>query len=329
MTVIDVHTHMFSEAWFELLKAKGAPRFEVKPSKDWPAPLGIYADGAPFATPQPAHFDYELRLKDMDAAKVDMAIVSLTAPNCYWGDADTSLKAAQLVNDDMAAAQTTWPDRIRWFASMPWEHEDLALKELDRACDAGAVGVMVLANIAGRSLTDPGFANIWKAIDTRGLPVLIHPTAPPATGELDIRNYNLIAQIGFMFDTSLAVARLIYDGFLQKYPNVKFIAAHAGATLPYLVGRMDICYDNMVAVRENVTERPSELLREIYYDSVTFQLDSLKLCVEVGGADKVMYGSDYPHNIGDMRGCLTRVDALPYATRKAVRGKNAERIFNL
>jgi aminocarboxymuconate-semialdehyde decarboxylase len=329
MTVIDVHTHMFSEAWFELIKEKGAPRFEVKPSKDWPAPLGIYADGAPFATPQPAHFDYELRLKDMDVAKVDIAIVSLTAPNCYWGDAETSLKAAQLVNDDMAAAQTTWPDRIRWFASIPWEHEELALKELDRACDAGAVGVMVLANIAGRSLTDPGFANIWKAIDKRGLPVLIHPTAPPATGQLDIRKYNMIAQIGFMFDTSMAVARLIYEGFLQTYPNVKFIAAHAGATLPYLVGRMDMCYDNMVAVRENVTERPSDLLREIYYDSVTFQLDSLKLCVEVGGSDKVMYGSDYPHNIGDMRGCLTRVDALPYATRKAVRGKNAERIFKL
>ncbi len=329
MTVIDVHTHMFSEAWFELIKEKGGPRFEVKPSKDWPAPLGIYADGAPFATPQPAHFDYELRIRDMDAAKVDMAIVSLTAPNCYWGDAETSLKAAQLVNDDMASAQTTWPDRIRWFASIPWEHEELALAELERACNAGAVGVMVLANIAGRSLTDPGFAAIWKAIDTRGLPVLIHPTAPPATGELDIRKYNMIAQIGFMFDTSLAVARLIYDGFLQKYPNVKFIAAHAGATLPYLVGRMDICYDNMVAVRENVTERPSELLREIYYDSVTFQLDSLKLCVEVGGSDKVMYGSDYPHNIGDMRGCLTRVDALPYETRKAVRGKNAERIFKL
>lgn len=328
-TVIDVHTHMLSESWFELIKEKGAPLYEVKPSKDWPAPLGIHSDGAPFMTPQPGHFDYELRLKTMDEHKVDIAIVSLTAPNCFFGDGETSLKAAQLVNDDMAAAQTTWPDRIRWFTSIPWEHEELALQELERTTKNGAIGVMVLANINGRSLTEEAFAPIWRAIDKKGLPVLVHPTAPPGTNELDIRKYNLIAQVGFMFDTSLAVSRLIYDGFLDKYPNVKLIASHAGATLPYLAGRMDICYDNMVAVRENVTERPSDLLREIYYDSVTHRFDALQMCIDVGGDDKVMYGSDWPHNIGDMRGCLARVDALPYDQRSKVRGQNAMRIFNI
>jgi aminocarboxymuconate-semialdehyde decarboxylase len=329
MLAIDVHTHMLSRPWFELLQEKGKPRFRVKPSKDFPAPLGIYADGAPFMTPQEGHFDYELRIKRMNEAKVDLAIVSLTAPNCFWGGPKTSLKAARLVNDDMAAAQTTWPDRIRWFCSIPWEHPTLALQELDRATKAGAVGVMVLANIAGRSLTDPKFAPIWKAIDKKGLPVLVHPTNPPGTKALDLQRFNLIAQIGFMFDTSLAVARLLYDGFLDAYPNVKLIAAHAGAALPYLVGRMDICFDNMAAVRETAKERPTELLRRIYYDSVTFRLDSLHMAVEVGGADKMLYGSDYPHNIGDMRGCLTRVDALPYDQRGAARGGNARRIFNL
>jgi aminocarboxymuconate-semialdehyde decarboxylase len=328
-TVIDVHTHMLSRAWFELLKQKGKPRYAVKPSKDWPAPLGIYANGAPFMTPQEGHFDYELRIKKMNEAKVDLAIVSLTAPNCFWGGPKTSLKAAQIVNDDMAAAQTAWPDRIRWFCSIPWEHADLAVAELERCAKAGAIGVMVLANIAGRSLTDPRFQPVWKAIDKKGLPVLVHPTSPPGTKYLDVNRFNLIAQVGFMFDTSLAVARLIYDGFLSTYPNIKLIAAHAGGTLPYLVGRMDMCFDNMVAVREMVKQRPSELLRHIYYDSVTFTLDALAMCVEVGGADKILYGSDYPHNIGDMRGCLARVDALPHDQRLAARGRNARRIFKL
>jgi aminocarboxymuconate-semialdehyde decarboxylase len=329
MTVIDVHTHMLSQAWFDLLKQKARPRFTVKPSKDHPAPLGIYADGAPFMTPQPGHFDYEMRIREMNRAKVDVAIVSLTAPNVFWGGPKTSLKAAQLVNDDMEAAETAWPDRIRWFCSIPWEHPDLALPELDRATKAGAIGVMVLANVAGRSLTDARFAPVWKAIDKKGLPVLVHPTAPPGTKQLDLQRFNLIAQIGFMFDTSLAIARLIYDGFLDAYPNVKLIAAHAGGTLPYLVGRMDMCFDNMAAVREKVKERPSELLRRVYYDSVTFTLDSLKQAVEVGGADKMLYGSDYPHNIGDMTGCLARVDALPHDQRMAARGRNAIRLFRL
>jgi aminocarboxymuconate-semialdehyde decarboxylase len=327
--VIDVHTHMLSREWFELLRAKGAPRYQVKPSKDVPAPLGIYADGAPFMTPQEGHFDYEMRIKRMNEAKVDLAIVSLTAPNCFWGGPKTSLRAAQLVNDDMARAQTAWPDRIRWFCSIPWEHAELALAELERATAAGAIGVMVLANIAGHSLTDARFAQIWKAIDKKRLPVLVHPTNPPGTKELDVQRFNLIAQVGFMFDTSLAIARLLYAGFLDTYPNVTLIAAHAGGTLPYLVGRMDICFENMVAVREKVHERPSELLRRIGYDTVTFTRDALAMCVEVGGAENVMYGSDYPHNIGDMRGCLARVDTLPHGQRLAIRGRNARRMFRL
>jgi aminocarboxymuconate-semialdehyde decarboxylase len=157
----------------------------------------------------------------------------------------------------------------------------------------------------------------------------MHPTAPPGMPEMDMRVYNLIASVGFMFDTTLAVARMIFDGFFDTYPNLKLIASHAGGALPYLVGRFDICFENMNACRVKIDRPPAEYLRHIYYDSVTYRQESLNLCVEVGGADKVMYGSDYPHNIGDMKGCLKRVDALPDAQMKAVRSGNARRIFKL
>ena len=83
----------------------------------------------------------------------------------------------------------------------------------------------------------------------------------------------------------------------------------------------------MPAARVNITQKPSTYLQRIYYDSVVFQQDSLAMCIAVGGADKVLYGSDYPHNIGDMKGCLARVDALPTGQRAAVRSGNATRIF--
>lgn len=327
MTVIDVHTHMLSEAWIDLLRRHGAPRYEVRPSKD--APYGIFKSGAPFMTPMPGHFDYELRIKSMDEASVDLAIVSLTCPNAFFGTPEISLKAAQLVNDDMARAQRTWPDRIRWLASLPWEHPKLALEELRRACDQGAVGVMVLANINDRSLTEEAFAPIWSEINRRGLPVLVHPTAPPGTPEMDMQVYNLIASVGFMFDTSLAIARMIFDGFFDRYPNLKIIASHAGGALPYIAGRMDRCFEQMNAARVKIDRAPTEYLRHIYYDAVTYRQDALELCVNIGGSDRVMYGSDYPHNIGDMKGCLARVDALPEAERQAVRSSNAQRIFKL
>ncbi|HEY3231785.1 MAG TPA: amidohydrolase family protein [Roseiflexaceae bacterium] len=327
MTVIDVHTHMLNRDWVELLRKHGAPRYDVRKSLD--APEGIFLDGAPFMTPMPGHFDYDERIRRMDEARVDMAIISLTCPNVYWGGEEISLQAARIVNDDMARAQRAHPSRIRWMASLPWEYPARAVAELQRAHESGAVGVMVLANIAGASLTSPHFAPIWQAIDDLALPVLVHPTAPPGTPEMDLRAYNLIASIGFIFDTSLSIARMMFDGFFERYPNLKIIASHAGGALPYLVGRLDQCFDNMNACRTSTSVRPTEFMRHIYYDAVTYRQEALELCVAVGGADRVMYGSDYPHNIGDMKGCLARVDNLSPAQREAVRGSNAARVFKL
>lgn len=325
--VIDVHTHMLNKAWLGLLEKHGGPKYTLKTVKG--GLRAIHLDGAPFMTPVPNMFDWEARIANMDKARVDIAITSLTCPNAYWGSAAVSLKAAQVMNDEMAQAQTAWPGRIRWFASLPWQHEKLALEELKRACKKGAVGVMVLANIGGKALTDPAFAKIWKEIDRRKLPVLVHPSAPPGTSEMGLHEFQLTAPIGFTFDTSLAGARCIYDGFFDRYPNLKLILSHGGGALPYLVGRLDICWDNIPAARAKTLEPPRNYMRRIYVDSVVFRQDVLDMCVSVCGTDNVLYGSDYPHTIGDMAGCLSRVDALPGDVREKVRGFNARRIFGL
>ena len=325
--VIDVHTHCLTEAWFDLLQQYGGPRYTVKEVRG--GLRAIHLDDAPFMTPVPAMFDYDLRLKTMNQHGVDLCIVSLTCPNCYWGGPEISLQAARIMNDDMAAAQIAHPDRLRWLASLPWQYPDIALAELDRACAAGASGVMVLANIDGRPLTDPKFAAIWKAIDARGLPVLVHPTAPPGVAEMEMSRFQLTASIGFTFDTSLAVARMIYDGFFDRHTALKIIAGHGGGALPYLISRMDQCFDNIPACREKIGQPPSSYLRQIYADAVVFAPGVLELCVETFGADNVLYGSDYPHTIGDMPGCLARVNGLKESARDKVRGRNAQRVFKL
>ena len=325
--VIDVHTHMLTNEWVSLLEQHGGPSYTLKTVSG--GLRAIHLDGAPFMTPVPNMFDWEARIANMNKARVDIAVTSLTCPNVFWGGAEVSLKAARIANDDMAKAQKTWPDRIRWFASLPWQHEKLALEELKRACDNGALGVMVLANIAGKALTDAQFISVWKEIDRRGLPVLVHPSAPPGTPAMGLHEFQLTAPIGFTFDTSLAIARCIYDGFFDRFPNLKLIASHGGGALPYLVGRLDICWDNIPAARAKTAEPPRNYMRRIYVDSVVFRQDVLSMCVSVCGPDNVLYGSDYPHTIGDMAGCLSRVDALPDGVRHQVRGWNAQRIFRL
>jgi len=325
--VIDVHTHCLTEAWFELLQRHGGPRYTVEQVRG--GLRAIHLDGAPFMTPVPAMFDYDLRLKAMDEHGVDVCIVSLTCPNCYWGGPEVSLRAAQIMNDDMAAATTAHPDRLRWLASLPWQYPERALAELERAAAAGASGVMVLANIDGRPLTDASFEPVWRGIDARSMPVLVHPTAPPGVADMDMKRFQLTASIGFTFDTSLAVARMIYDGFFDRYTKLMIIAAHGGGALPYLISRMDQCFDNIAACREKISARPSEYLPKIYADAVVFSSGVLELCVNTFGADNVLYGSDYPHTIGDMAGCLARVNGLDSAARDKVSGSNAQRLFGL
>src|SRR5258708_12364346 len=140
-TVIDVHTHMLSEDWIRLISEHGAPRYSVKPSKD--GPRAIMWDGAPFMTPQEGHLDYELRIKAMNDARVDMAILTLTCPNVYWGGPEISLKAAQVMNDDMARAQAQWPDRPRFMASLPWQYPHKAVAHLHPPPPTRAVDPLV------------------------------------------------------------------------------------------------------------------------------------------------------------------------------------------
>jgi aminocarboxymuconate-semialdehyde decarboxylase len=324
-SVIDVHTHMLNDKWLEQLLAHGG-HYELK---DFAGQRAIHLDGTPFMTLMDPMFDYAKRIEDMDAAGVDIAIVSLTCPSVYWGGEEISTATAVMMNDDMAAQQKTYPDRIRFFATLPWQYPDAAIKELNRAHEIGAVGVFVSANISGASLTDPNFKTIWDEIDRLELPVLVHPAAPPGVQEMDMQKYNLVASVGFMFDTTLAISRMIYDGFFDRYQKLKIIACHAGATLPYLMGRLDICHANMPSARSVISDSPSTYFDRIYFDSVTFTQEALNLCIDVAGTANVLYGSDYPHNIGDMAGCLSRVDALPADQKDAVRGNNAERIFKL
>jgi aminocarboxymuconate-semialdehyde decarboxylase len=279
--------------------------------------------------PQPGHFDYELRIQAMDAAGIDMSIVSLTCPNVYWGNEEISTRAARESNDTMIAAQKKYPGRIRWFTSLPWEYPARAIEELARTCDNGASGVMVIANIAGRSLTEPFFAPIWKEIDRRGLPVLLHPGEPPGADLMDMGKYDLSWSVGFMFDTTLAVTRMIFDGFFDLYPNLKLIASHAGGTLPYLVGRFEKGDEVELPQRRVMKRKPTDYLRHIYYDCITYDLGALRYLIFVVGADRVMFGTDWPHQVHDIKGSLAHTAALPKDQCDAIRGGNAKRVFKL
>ncbi|MDF2463744.1 MAG: hypothetical protein K0Q43_1979 [Ramlibacter sp.] len=324
MTVIDVHTHMFTTKWLELLKQEGG-QYNIQTRPD--GQKEIFRGNTPVVLPQKGHFDWDLRIEHMNKAGIDISVCSLTCPNVYWGGEDVSVRAAREANDNFAEAQARFPDRIRWFTSLPWEYPQRAIEELERSCAKGAAGVMVLANVAGKSLTDPMFAPIWAEIDKRALPVLVHPTDPPGVDYMDMTKFDLSWSVGFMFDTTLAITRMIFEGFFDQYPNIKVIASHGGGTLPYLVGRFEKGDEVEIPQRRQMKRKPTDYLRHIYYDSITYDVRSLKYLISIVGEDHVMLGTDWPHWVHDTKGAFANTAQLPEGQMSKVRAENAVRVF--
>jgi aminocarboxymuconate-semialdehyde decarboxylase len=273
-----------------------------------------------------------LRIRKMDEAGVDLAIISLSSPNVFLSEREHSVKAAQAANDDFAAAAAEAPARIKWMASLPWDFAPDALTELRRAKDAGAVGICMLTNIAGAPLTEQRYQVVWAEIESMGLPVFIHPTLPKVDyGLLLGGNGGALANaVGFTTETTLCFARMMFEGFLDRYPQLELIACHGGGTLPYLAARFDRVWEKMSGASRPSKDAPSHYIKHrLYYDSIVYDQETLAHLVSYVDADRVMYGSDYPFSLGDMPGILGRVSQLAAPLRDAVRGANAARLFNL
>jgi aminocarboxymuconate-semialdehyde decarboxylase len=325
--IIDVHTHMLSAAYLETMQGTADCPYTVRENSS--GARAIFRGDTAFVTLTPEMFDWDARIRDMDAAGVDVAIVSLTSPNVYWGGREVSTATAAAMNDAMASASAAAPGRIRYFASLPWQYEDAAIAELRRAHAGGAVGVMVLANIGRVPLTDQRFAAIWGEIDRLGLPVLVHPTTPPGLDAMSMADYHLVWSTGFTFDTSLALARMIMDGFFDRYHKLTIIGAHAGGYLPFLISRLDKGFESFPQCRARIDRKPGSYLPQIYVDCIVYDKRTLDFTVDVFGAQNVLFGSDYPHKNGQMEEISDLVATLPAADRELVASKNAAALFGI
>src|SRR5947207_4549082 len=314
----DVHTHHYPAAYFELIgRAGGDVSFATDPSGQ----RIIRYRGSRFFGVTAPMTDPALRLRDMDGAGVDVAILSLSTPNVFFADGTAQAPVARMVNDAYAEVIATHPERFKGFASIPMDDPDGAVAELHRAIDElGLHGVILLSNIRGRPLTDPAYRPFFAEADRMALCVLLHPMLPTSADAF--RDFVLGPLVGFPFDTTLAVARMCYAGMLRDLPNIRWIVAHAGGAIPYLAERLDNGYRDFAEDRAHIDELPSVYLKRLYYDTVTFSPHVLRLLRDWAGADHMAMGSDYPHKLGDITRAVTTIEALD------VTAADRELIFN-
>jgi aminocarboxymuconate-semialdehyde decarboxylase len=302
----DLHTHFYTEAFFQTIRdLPSAFSFGTSSSGQ----TIITHHGARFFGVTPAMTDVAKRIEDMDRVGIDVEVVSLSTPNVFFADAAHQPEVAKMMNDSYADLIARHPKRFKGFASIPMDAPDAALAELHRALDTLKLnGVILLSNIGGRPLTSPEYRLFFEEANRMKLCIFLHPMIPAHSDQF--REYVLGPIIGFPFDTSLAVARMCYDGMFEELPDIRWIIGHLGGAIPYLMERMDNGFRDFADCRVKIDKLPSVYLKRLYYDTVSFSPYTLKMVRDMVGADHMVMGSDYPHLLGSIDRAVSSIETL-------------------
>jgi aminocarboxymuconate-semialdehyde decarboxylase len=302
----DLHTHFYTEAYFQSIQDLPS-EFSFGTSSS--GQTIITYRGARFFGVTPAMTNVSQRLDDMDRAGIDVEVVSLSTPNVFFTDAKHQPAVAHAINDSYAELIAKHPKRFKGFASIPMDSPDDALNELHRAIDDLKLnGVILLSNIGGKPLTSPAYRPFFEEANRMRLCIFLHPMLPANSDAF--REYVLGPIIGFPFDTSLAVARMCYDGMFEELPNIRWIIGHLGGAIPYLMERMDNGFRDFADCRVKIDKLPSVYLKRLYYDTVSFSAHTLKMVRDMVGADHMVMGSDYPHLLGSIDRAVSSIETL-------------------
>ncbi len=221
-------------------------------------------------------------------------------------------------------------DNFTALATLPLNDPQASVVELKRAFnDLGFKGVMVYSNINGTALSDQRFWPLYEKANDLSAVFYIHPSFP--VGVEAMTDYWLMPLIGFTFDTTLAAAKLVFSGVAEKFPNIRWVLAHLGGAIPYLAERLDRGYFAFKDCRENIDKPPSEYLKDFYYDTVNFDLKALQLAIDFSGADHLVSGSDYPHQIGSLEKMVDSIDKLNISSKdkEAIYGENSVKLLEI
>ncbi|WP_296382313.1 amidohydrolase family protein [Reyranella sp.] len=247
---------------------------------------------------QEAFIEIDKRLAAMDAQAVDMEVLSIN-PFWYGRDRDLAAQIVKIQNEKLAELCASKPDRFAAFASLTLQAPDLAVQELETAVKKqGLKGAAVGGGVGSLEFSDPKFHPVWAKAEALGVPLFIHPQGVPELNKRLSGNGWLGNTIGNPLETTIALSHLIFEGTLDKFPGLKVIAAHGGGYLPSYADRSDhACLVGPRGCNPDIKlkKKPTEYLKQLYFDSLIFTPEALRHLVAQVGASQVVLGSDYPY----------------------------------
>lgn len=326
MKKIDFHTHFYPPEYLEALQ-KGPTNVKVtfdsdnNPLLHYPGDYNIVVRG---------HRDIDYRQEVLDKAGVDMQVLTFTTPGTHIESPLRAVELSRLVNENFARIMDERSDRFTALATLPLNDPQASVAELDRAMNSlGFKGITLHSNVNGVALSDRRFWPLYEKADELKAVFDIHPSFP--VGVEAMTEYWLMPLVGFTFDTTLTAAKLVFSGVVEKFPNIRWKLSHLGGAIPYLAERLDRGYAAFKECRKNISKPPSEFLKDFYYDTVNFDVNALQLALKFAGADHLVAGSDYPHQIGSLEKMIESIDNLSISQEEkaGIYGKNSMKLLGL
>lgn len=256
-------------------------------------------------------WDIEARVKMLEQWPDLQQVLTLSVPPPELvGGPELSPQLARIANDGMAEMVAKWPKKFPAFvASLPMNNVPAALEEMDRAIEKlGARGVQVCTNVNGRPLDEPEFFPVFERVTKKhDLPIWMHPVRPATRPDYvseQVSKYEIWQVLGWPYETSVAMARMVFSGLLEKLPDMRLITHHGGAMIPFLAGRCETLWaqlgsrsagENYDDVLKRMSKKPIEYFKMFYGDTVLGgSASALRCSLDFFGADRVVFASDCP-----------------------------------
>ncbi|OBG28530.1 amidohydrolase family protein [Mycobacterium sp. 852002-51057_SCH5723018] len=273
--LIDVHAHFLTDRYVNAARAAGITQPDGMPM--WPS------------------WSVGDHLQLMHDNRIVSAILSISSPGVHFGDDSAAADLARHVNEFAAGVVAEHKDRFAFFASLPLPCVEAAVDEAAHAMDAlGALGVVLMSNSAGTYLGDIRLDPLWEALDRRRAIVFVHPTSPPNVGAVALDRPSPMLE--FMFETTRSVTDLIFAGVQERYPEIRFVIPHCGATLPVVVDRVELFRSLLPGSndRPRAALTTRQQLQRFWYDLAGTPFPApAKALVDVVGSAQLLYGSDF------------------------------------
>lgn len=326
MAIIDFHNHYYPPAYLEALRSgQSAVKVDVdaegNPRLHYPGDYNVAVRG---------HRDIDFRESEMAKDGIDVQVISLTTPGTHVESPANAAKLAAVINDAFADVVAGKKGKFVALATLPLNDPQASVKEFERAYrQLGFRGAMLFSNINGVALADERFWPLYEAANEVGAVLHIHPTAP--VGVEAMHDYWLMPLVGFLFDTTLAAEKIVFSGVAERFPRIRWVLSHLGGAIPYIAERADRGFHAFKECRAKISRPPSEYLKQFYYDTVNFDPLALKLAIDFAGADHILAGSDYPHQIGSIPSMLASLRSLHISegARARILAANACELLNL